>query len=195
MRILITDGLGFLGSNLAFKSMKLGYKTIVMDNFYRTGTHLNYNWLKGSGEFYFEYGDIRNWYEVERIIKKYRPEVVFHCAGQVAMTTYLKDPRTDFEVNTLGTFNVLESIRKHSPESIIIYSSTNKVYGNLEYMNYKETETRYVAIDYPDGFDESLPLEFCTPYGCSKGSADQYLLDYYRTYKIKSVVFRHSSMY
>jgi len=195
MRILITGGLGFLGSNLASESIKRGYETIIMDNFFRKGTTLNYTWLKEQGEFIFENKDIRIWYDVEELIKKYKPDVVFHTAGQVAMTTSLKNPRLDFEVNALGTFNLLEAIRKYSPETIVLYSSTNKVYGDLAYIRYMETETRYVAPDYPNGFDESLKLDFHTPYGCSKGTADQYLLDYHRVFGIKTVVFRHSSMY
>jgi CDP-paratose 2-epimerase len=100
-----------------------------------------------------------------------------------------------FKVNALGSLNILESVRKYSPGSIIIYSSTNKVYGDLNYLKYQEKETRYVAVDYPNGFDESLKLDFHSPYGCSKGAADQYMLDYARIFGLKTVVFRHSSMY
>jgi len=195
MKILITGGLGFLGSNLACESINRGYKTIIMDNFFREGTTLNYNWLKELGDFILENKDIRQWYDIEEMIKKYKPDVVFHTAGQVAMTTSLNNPRLDFEVNALGTFNLLEAIRKYSPETMVLFSSTNKVYGDLEYIKYVETETRYIAPDYPNGFDESLCLNFHSPYGCSKGTADQYLLDYNRMFNIKTVVFRHSSMY
>jgi CDP-paratose 2-epimerase len=86
-------------------------------------------------------------------------------------------------------------VRKFSPESIVIYSSTNKVYGDLEYVELEEHETRYVAVGYPDGFDELIRLDFHSPYGCSKGAADQYLLDYHRIYDLNTVVFRHSSIY
>jgi CDP-paratose 2-epimerase len=121
--------------------------------------------------------------------------VVFHLAGQVAMTTSIANPRLDFETNTLGTFNLLDSIRKYSSETIVLYSSTNKVYGSFENLTFIETSTRYVCKEYPNGFDESVPLDFNSPYGCSKGSADQYLLDYHRIFGVRTVVFRHSSMY
>ena len=111
------------------------------------------------------------------------------------MTTSIDNPRFDFEVNALGTLNLLEAVRKYSPESILIYSSTNKVYGDLGWVRYEETETRYITPDFPNGFPETIPLDFHTPYGCSKGVADQYMLDYYRMFGIKTVVFRHSSVY
>jgi CDP-paratose 2-epimerase len=101
----------------------------------------------------------------------------------------------DFEINTLGTLNVLEAVRQFSPQTIVIYSSTNKVYGDLEWTSYEERETRYVATDFPDGFPETVPMEFHSPYGCSKGAADQYLLDYGRMFELNTLVFRHSSMY
>jgi CDP-paratose 2-epimerase len=101
----------------------------------------------------------------------------------------------DFEVNVGGSFNLLNAVRLYSPESIIVYSSTNKVYGDLEQFEYYETETRYKCIDKPNGFDENVNLEFHSPYGTSKGSADQYMLDFARIYGLKTAVFRHSSMY
>jgi len=101
----------------------------------------------------------------------------------------------DFEVNALGTVNVLEAIRLHVPECGIIYSSTNKVYGDLEQFDYREEQSRYVCVDRPNGFDEKTPLDFHSPYGCSKGAADQYLADYHRIFGLKTAVFRHSSMY
>jgi CDP-paratose 2-epimerase len=111
------------------------------------------------------------------------------------MTTSINNPRLDFEVNALGTFNLIEAIRKYSPESIVLYSSTNKVYGDFEHLTFDEEETRYVCLEYPNGFPESTPLDFHSPYGCSKGSADQYLLDYHRIFGLRTIVFRHSSMY
>ena len=111
------------------------------------------------------------------------------------MTTSLQDPLRDLKTNVLGTFNVLEAARALSPDALIAYSSTNKVYGDLEWLRYEETETRYSLPDYPEGLNESLPLDFSTPYGCSKGSADQYVRDWARVYGLKTVVFRHSSIY
>ena len=133
---------------------------------------------------------------VMAVFRRHSPfDYICHVGGQVAMTTSLEDPARDLQTNVLGTFNVLEAARSFSPEALIAYSSTNKVYGDLEWLSYKETETRYCLLDYPKGLDESLPLDFSTPYGCSKGSADQYVRDWARVYGLKTVVFRHSSIY
>jgi len=125
----------------------------------------------------------------------FKPDAIFHLAGQVAMTTSIANPRLDFEVNVLGTHNLLEAVRLYAKDCSVIYSSTNKVYGDLEQYSYDETPTRYVCLDHPEGFDETTPLNFRSPYGCSKGAADQYMLDYARIFGLKTVVFRHSSMY
>jgi len=195
MKYLITGGAGFVGSNLAAEVLKQGHELFVFDNLFRLGSSSNLEWLKNQGEFkYFPY-DIRNNNDVETVIREIKPDVIFHLAGQVAMTTSILNPRLDFEVNTMGTYNLLEAVRKYSPDSVILYSSTNKVYGDFDTLTFEEEETRYVCKEFPNGFDESLPLNFQSPYGCSKGAADQYLLDYYRMYGIRTVVFRHSSMY
>lgn len=195
MKYLITGGCGFVGSNLAAEVLKRGEELFVFDNLFRFGSSQNLEWLKKQGEFKYYPSDIRNYNDVETVVKEVKPDVIFHLAGQVAMTTSLQNPRLDFETNTLGTHNLLEAVRKFSPESIILYSSTNKVYGDLEYLTYDETKTRYVCREYPIGFDENVKLNFTTPYGCSKGAADQFLLDYYKMFGIRTVVFRHSSMY
>lgn len=195
MKHLITGGCGFLGSNLGSEVIKKGEELTVFDNLSRSGSFQNLEWLKSKGEFRFFHGDIRNGWDVERVIRDVEPDAVFHLAGQVAMTTSLANPRMDFEINAMGTLNLLEAVRQYAPDCTVIYSSTNKVYGDLEQINYEERETRYIAKAYPDGFDESLPLDFCSPYGCSKGSADQYMLDYARMFGLHTVVFRHSSMY
>jgi CDP-paratose 2-epimerase len=155
----------------------------------------NLAWLKGQGEFRYIHGDIRNTNEVSRLVAEVKPDAIFHLAGQVAMITSIANPRMDFEVNVLGTFNLLEAVRQYAPDAIVVYSSTNKVYGDLEQYTYRETETRYECIEHPNGFDEKVPLEFHSPYGCSKGAADQYMLDYARIFGLRTVVFRHSSMY
>lgn len=195
MKLLITGGCGFLGSNLASDALARGDELIIFDSLYRNGSRENLAWLQKQGIFTFEHGDIRNPNDITRIVTKHLPDAVFHLAGQVAMTTSIANPRMDFETNALGTFNLLEAIRQHAPNAAVIYSSTNKVYGDLEQFNYTETDTRYGCIEYPDGFDEKIALEFHSPYGCSKGSADQYMLDYARIFGLKTVVFRHSSMY
>jgi len=195
MRYLITGGCGFLGSNIASEVLKKGHELIVFDSLFRFGSYQNLEWLKGQGEFEFVHGDIRNANDVERIISMQKPDVIYHLAGQVAMTTSISDPRMDFEVNVVGSFNLLNAVRLYSPESTVVYSSTNKVYGDLEQFQYEETNTRYSCIEKPNGFDESVSLDFHSPYGTSKGSADQYMLDFARIYGLKTVVFRHSSMF
>jgi CDP-paratose 2-epimerase len=195
MKLLITGGCGFLGSNLAAHALKRGYVLVVFDNLSRYGAFDNLNWLKDQGDVQFEHGDIRNQNDIHRVVKMFHPDVIFHLAGQVAMTTSIIDPRMDFETNTIGTFNLLEAVRIYTPKVIIAYASTNKIYGDLSQYNYRESETRYVCVEKPNGFDEAVPLDFHSPYGCSKGAADQYLLDYARIYDLKTVVFRHSSMY
>jgi CDP-paratose 2-epimerase len=195
MKYLITGGCGFLGSNLSSEVLTRKEDLFIFDNLYRLGSTENLAWLRSQGGFQFLHSDIRNNNEVERAVKDIKPNVIFHLAGQVAMMTSIENPRLDFEINALGTFNLLEAVRKYCPESIIIYSSTNKVYGDLEWVRYEENETRYVTPDFPNGFPETIPLDFHSPYGCSKGVADQYMIDYHRMFGIRTVVFRHSSMY
>lgn len=194
MKLLITGGCGFVGSNLAAHALKSNYDVTVFDNISRTGSYENLLWLKSLGLKNFVYGDIRNRNDVETLIRG-GFDAVFHLAGQVAMTTSLDNPYKDFEINALGSLNLLESVRKHCKECCVIYSSTNKVYGDLEQFTYSETSTRYICNELPNGFDESVTLDFHSPYGCSKGTADQYMLDFHRVFGLKTVVFRHSSMY
>jgi CDP-paratose 2-epimerase len=195
MKYLITGGCGFLGSNIASKILERGDELIVFDSLYRFGSYQNKEWLESQGKFIFIHGDIRNTNDVERTIMTYKPDIIYHLAGQVAMTTSISDPRMDMEVNVGGSFNLLNAVRLYSPQSAIIYSSTNKVYGDLEQFTYKETNSRYECVEKPNGFDESVNLDFHSPYGTSKGSADQYMLDFARIYGLKTVVFRHSSMF
>jgi CDP-paratose 2-epimerase len=195
MKYLVTGGCGFLGSNISSELLKLGHELVIFDSLYRYGSYQNLEWLRSQGQFEFIHGDIRNTNDVERTIRTHKPDVIYHLAGQVAMTTSIADPRMDFEVNAGGSFNLLNAVRLYSPESTIIYSSTNKVYGDLEQFNYRETDTRYECIEKPDGFDEGVNLDFHSPYGTSKGTADQYMLDFARIYGLKTAVFRHSSMF
>jgi CDP-paratose 2-epimerase len=195
MKLLITGGYGFLGSNLASDALARGDALMIFDNLSRNGSRENMKWLQSQGPFQFEHGDIRNGNDISRVIQSFKPDVVFHLAGQVAMTTSIANPRMDFEVNALGTFNLLEAIRQHASDAIVVYSSTNKVYGDLEQYSYEESDTRYICLEHLNGFDERTPLDFHSPYGCSKGAADQYMLDYARIFGLRTVVFRHSSMY
>jgi CDP-paratose 2-epimerase len=195
MKLLITGGCGFLGSNLASDALARGDELVVFDNLYRNGSRENLNWLQSQGEFTYEHGDIRNQNDITRVIQAFKPDAIFHLAGQVAMTTSIANPRMDFEVNVMGTHNLLEAVRQYAPNATVVYSSTNKVYGDLEQYTYVETDTRYQCVEHPNGINEQTQLSFHSPYGCSKGAADQYMLDYARIFGLKTVVFRHSSMY
>lgn len=195
MRFLITGGCGFLGTNLGAEVLRRGEELIVFDNLNREGSSKNLDWLKKLGDLTFFHVDIRSYNDVERVVSNTKPDVIFHLSGQVAMTTSLSDPRLDFETNVIGGHNILESVRRHVPEAIMTFSSTNKVYGDLSYIQYLETDKRYVAQGYESGFDENISIDFQSPYGCSKGAVDQYMLDYGRMFGLKTVVFRHSSIF
>ena len=195
MKYLITGGCGFLGSNIASEVLKQNDELIIYDNLSRVGGESNLEWLKAQGNFKFVKENTNDFEKISKVIKDEKPDVIYHLAGQVAMTTSISNPRLDFETNILGSFNVLESVRQFSPETVVVYSSTNKVYGDFEYLEYKELEKRYICEKYPNGFSENVGLDFHSPYGCSKGSADQYMLDYARIFGLKTIVFRHSSMY
>jgi CDP-paratose 2-epimerase len=202
MNALITGGCGFVGSNLAAHLLELdgAHKVTVFDNLSRHGASANLAWLHTlstaeRNPVEFIHGDIRNAFDVEAVIKALRPDVIFHLAGQVAMTTSIQSPRRDFEINVLGSVNVLEAVRQYTPSTAIVYASSNKVYGNLEHLDLVETETRYTPRASQRGVDESAAIEFHTPYGCSKGAADQYMLDYARGFGLNTVVFRHSTIY
>lgn len=195
MKYLITGGCGFLGSNIAERLLNEGHELYILDNLSRAGSEKNLEWLKSIGKFKFCKYDVKVFKNISNIIEAFQPNVIFHLAGQVAMTTSIQNPRHDFETNVLGTFNVLEAVRLKCPLCSIIYSSTNKVYGDIEWTLYEETDSRYIASNYKNGFPEDIQLEFHSPYGVSKGSADQYILDYARIFGLNTAVFRHSSMY
>ncbi len=195
MKLLVIGGCGFLGSNLAAHGIQSGFDITVFDNLSRLGSAQNLQWLVSLGKLQFIHGDTRSRNDMERLIREGQFDAVFHLAGQVAMTTSLENPWKDFETNTMGAMHLLEAVRRYSPQTAIFFSSTNKVYGDLETYTYEETPTRYRCVEFPNGFDESVPLDFRSPYGCSKGAADQYMLDYYRSFGIRTTVFRHSSMY
>lgn len=195
MQFLITGGCGFLGTNLGLEVLRRGHVLTAVDNLARTGAQQNLALLQASGPVQFRALDVRHFDQVEACIREVAPQVVFHLAGQVAMTTSISDPRADFEINVLGGHNVLESVRRHAPEATMVYSSTNKVYGSMDGVQIEESATRHVAPAYPEGFGEEISLSFESPYGCSKGAMDQYMLDYARIFGLRTVVFRHSSIY
>lgn len=196
MKALITGGAGFVGSNLAAHLLKHQHEITVFDSLAREGAGTNLTWLYSLGLVDFVHGDIRNAFDVEQVVKRVMPDVIFHLAGQVAMTTSMQSPRRDFEINVLGSINVLEAVRQYTPETAIVYASSNKVYGNLGHLDLIEAPTRYQPRNPAQkGVDEHVSIEFHTPYGCSKGAADQYMLDYARGFGLNTVVFRHSTIY
>jgi len=202
MNALITGGCGFVGSNLAayLIDASSSNKVTVFDNLSRHGASANLTWLRTlsaaeRNPIDFIHGDIRNAFDVEAVVKALQPDVIFHLAGQVAMTTSMQSPRRDFEINVLGSVNVLEAVRQYTPKTAIVYASSNKVYGNLGHLDLVESATRYEPRASQNGVDEQVAIEFHTPYGCSKGAADQYMLDYARGFGLNTVVFRHSTIY
>ncbi|MCS6963437.1 NAD-dependent epimerase/dehydratase family protein [Thermoflexus sp.] len=192
---LITGGAGFIGSNLADALASEGWVVWIFDLLARPGVERNLAWLQDrhGGRIRFVRGDLRDFPAVAEVVRQ--AEVIFHLAAQVAVTTSLIDPRTDFEINALGTLNVLEAARQARHRPIILYTSTNKVYGAMEEVPVVEEATRYRYADRPFGIDERQPLDFHSPYGCSKGAADQYVRDYARIYGLPTVVFRMSCIY
>lgn len=195
MKILITGGAGFIGINAASFYLNRNDSVIILDNFSRKGNDSNVLWLKKQYKnIEIIKADIRHDQEkLKEAVQK--SDLVLHLAAQVAVTTSVIDPRTDFQINAMGTFNVLEAIRQSKNKPILIYSSTNKVYGELENIPIEEKKTRYVFKNLPFGVSEDTPLDFHSPYGCSKGAADQYVRDYSRIYGIRTIVFRQSCIY
>lgn len=193
---LVTGGAGFIGSNYVNRLLKRGEQVTVFDNLSRAGSRLNLAWLQkthGENAFRLITGDTRDAQQVARAAAD--ADVIVHLAGQVAVTTSVINPREDFEINALGTFNVLEAARASGRNPAVLYSSTNKVYGGMDDVRVIEEETRHVYADLPFGASESQPLDFHSPYGCSKGTGDQYVRDYHRIYGLPTVVLRQSCIY
>jgi CDP-paratose 2-epimerase len=193
--MLITGGAGFIGVNAARHFHQQGWAVTILDNLSRRGAQDNLDWLRRQSQVRFERADIRDRVAIDRIVGELRPDAVLHLAAQVAVTTSVSDPREDFEINAAGTFNVLDAVRLKSPASFFIYASTNKVYGKMDDVGVVERNGRYEYRDLPGGASEDRPLDFHSPYGCSKGVADQYTIDYARIYGIRSVTFRQSCIY
>ena len=196
MKSMIIGGAGFIGSNVVHRLLKNGEDVVVVDNLSRRGSERNLEWLQSQGDFEFIKEDIRNYDALKRIFRQHKDvDVVYHEAAQVAVTTSVVNPREDFEINALGTFNVLEAIRETGISPIVLFASTNKVYGGLEHIKVVEKGTRYAYENLPNGVSENEQLDFHSPYGCSKGAADQYMRDYARLYGLRTVVFRQSCIY
>lgn len=194
--ILVTGGAGFIGSNYVHRLLQRGEKVTVYDNLSRAGAPRNLRWLEesyGKDAFRLVAGDVRDASLLTATARD--ADVIVHLAGQVAVTTSVVKPREDFEINALGTFNVLEAARLSERNPIVFYSSTNKVYGGMDDVEVAETPTRWQYKDLPFGCPETQPLDFHSPYGCSKGAGDQYVRDYGRIYGLRTVVFRQSCIY
>ena len=195
-RVLITGGAGFIGCNLASRLILQGCRVTILDNLSRPGCEANIRWLRdthGSKSFRLVQASLSNREALAYAVRG--AERIYHLAGQVAVTKSLENPRADFEANALGTFNVLEAARCYAREAILIYASTNKVYGGMENTEVVEEETRYRYANLPLGVPETQPIDFHSPYGCSKGAGDQYTRDYHRIYGLRSVVVRQSCIY
>lgn len=197
--LLVTGGAGFIGSHTARRFLDRGWSVTAYDNLSRIGADLNLEWVRSHAaaeRFRFVQADVRNY---ESLIPEVaRADAILHAAGQTAVTKSVSNPRHDFEANIVGTFNVLEAMREtkradHNP--MLIYTSTNKVYGAMDEVGTQLSGDRYTYVGLPEGVSEKQPLDFHSPYGCSKGSGDQYVRDYSRIYELNTVVFRQSCIY
>lgn len=195
--VLVVGGAGFVGGNLAHRLLSSGTRVRILDNLSRPGVERNLAWLASSHGTLLEpvLGDVRDPAAVARAVRGV--SAVFHCAAQVAVTTSLVDPIHDFEVNARGTLNVLEAVRREDPPPFVLFTSTNKVYGALGDVALVDVGERYVPVDpaLRRGISEARPLAFHSPYGCSKGAAEQYVLDWAHTYGVPATVFRMSCIY
>ncbi|NCP86130.1 MAG: CDP-paratose 2-epimerase [Anaerolineae bacterium CG_4_9_14_3_um_filter_57_17] len=192
----ITGGAGFIGSNFVHRLLERGEKVTIYDNLSRAGAPRNLKWLQqthGPNAFNLVVGDVRD--AGLLAVSAREADVIVHLAGQVAVTTSVVNPREDFEINALGTFNVLEAARLNQRNPVFLYASTNKVYGGMDDVAVIERPTRWKYESLPFGASEAQPLDFHSPYGCSKGTGDQYVRDYFRIYGLPSVVLRQSCIY
>ena len=192
----ITGGAGFIGANYVARLLKRDENVTVYDNLSRGGVKKNLDWLReecGEDSFDLIVGDIRDASLLTSSVRG--ADVIVHLASQTAVTTSVSQPREDFEINAVGTFNVLEAARLSGRNPVVVYSSSNKVYGGMEDVSLSEEPTRYRYADLPHGVPESRMLDFHSPYGCSKGAGDQYVRDYWRIYGLPTVVFRQGAIY
>jgi len=194
MKHLVIGGAGFIGSNLVNTLLLSGDSVTVLDNLSRNGSKKNLEWLRSqhSNLEFIEADIVKDQEILNQAVKSV--DRIYHLAAQVAVTSSVTNPRHDFEVNALGTFNILEALRLFNPHATLIFTSTNKVYGSMEDVALIETENRYSYRDF-SGVNENYPLDFHSPYGCSKGCGDQYVRDYSRIYNLNTIVFRQSCIY
>lgn len=196
--LLVTGGAGFIGSNLAHRLAREGHRVLVMDALAREGTERNLEWLRRTHPTRIStlIADVRDAAAVRDAVRD--AQAVFHLAGQVAVTTSMEAPQDDLDINLRGTFLVLDALRQRGGRAPLVFASTNKVYGDLRDVSLERAEGRYVPVDptlRARGIDEARPLAFHTPYGCSKGAADQYVLDFDRSFGVPTVVLRMSCIY
>jgi CDP-paratose 2-epimerase len=194
-RILITGGAGFIGSNMASRFLARGWEVIVYDNYSRPGSEKNGQWLEGhrTDRLKIIRRDVRDLPALKAAMQDV--DVVAHLAAQVAVTTSVVDPMEDFSVNAQGGINLLEAARNCGSDPIVLYASTNKVYGAMEKYPTRDAGLRHDLPDFPNGVSEEFPIDLHSPYGCSKGATDLYMLDYARIYGLRTVVFRQSCIY
>jgi CDP-paratose 2-epimerase len=196
MNWLVTGGLGFIGTNLIKHLIGQGYEVTIIDDCSRQGVLENENYLKDKFGIVNNRIDISNKNDLDLFFQNNNNfDVIAHLAGQVSFLKSISDPYRDFQVNALGTLNLLENVRKFSKDALVIGVSSNKIYGDLHQIDFVETKMRYEVPDFPNGFNESLPISLEGPYGCSKGVLDQYLIDYARIYNLRTVSLRQSSVY
>jgi len=196
--VAITGGAGFIGANVAHRLLSLGQQVILFDNLSRPGVRNNLAWLRGlyGDAFSIVVGDIRDYSAVEKVVRN--AAAVFHFAAQVSVTSSLSQPREDFMVNAEGTLNLLEALRSQPRRPPLLFTSTNKVYGAMTDMQLSEERLAYVPADdalRERGIAENVALDFHSPYGCSKGCAEQYVLDYSHSFSLPATVFRMSCIY
>jgi CDP-paratose 2-epimerase len=194
-KIMITGGAGFIGVNAAQHFSAHGWSVVLLDNLSRRSAQENLDWIRQRAQVAFEYADVRAGEHIEKIVDDIKPDAILHLAAQVAVTTSVDNPREDFEINALGTLNLLEAIRQTSPKTFFMNASSNKVYGKMEDLAVTELDGRYEYKDLQAGVSEDRALDFHSPYGCSKGTADQYTIDYSRIYDLNTVSFRQSCIY
>jgi CDP-paratose 2-epimerase len=191
---LVTGGAGFIGSNYVHRLLSRGERVVAFDDLSRPGVRANLEWLRqAGGDLEVVVADVCDAAALEHAASG--ADVIVHLAGQTAVTTSLREPLADFRANALGTMHVLEAARRSPRAPIVLYASTNKVYGSLEGVDVVEEDTRYAFRDLPHGVPEAHPLDFHSPYACSKGAGDQYARDYFRIYGVRTVVLRQSCVY
>jgi CDP-paratose 2-epimerase len=196
MKVMITGGAGCIGSNTADRFLRDGHHVVIIDDLSRKGASKNLQWLRTIGHPTLLQFDVADSAAMNRAVREHADAArVLHLAGQVAVTSAVKDPRHDFNANALGTLNLLEALREIDFASPILYASTNKVYGAMQDLRIVLRNERYDYENLPHGSSESRNLDFHSPYGCSKGAADQYMIDYARIYGLKTVVMRQSCIF